>query len=69
MSRQVRELQGHGKAIVPHVAEFQECRDGLVIEFYDSNHNSVHEYKDEGNDMRLNVKIIDAPQEDAYRRR
>ena len=63
MSQKMRELQGYGKAIVPHVVEFQDCKDGLVIEFYDSVKDLVHVYKDEGNNMQLKILIIDTPRD------
>ena len=61
MSQRMRELEGYGKAIVPHVTEFQDCNDGLVIEFYDSAKDLVHVYKDEGNRMHLKILIFDTP--------
>ena len=59
MSQKMRELEGYGQAIVPHVTEFQDCKDGLVIEFYDSAKDLVHVYKDEGNRMRMKILIFD----------
>ena len=61
MSQKMRELEGYGHAIVPHVTEFQDCNDGLVIEFYDGTKELVHTYKDEGNKLRVRIKILDTP--------
>ena len=63
MSERKRGLEGYGKAIVPHVTEFQDCRDGLIIEFYDGAKELVHTYKDEGNRMKVRIKIFDTPKE------
>ena len=63
MSRKMRELEGYGSAIVPHITEFQDCKDGLIIEFYNDAKKLVHRYKDEGNKMGVRIKIFDTPKE------
>ena len=63
MSEKKRELEGYGKAIVPYVTEFQDCRDGLIIEFYDGAKELVHTYRDEVNKMKMRIKIFDTPKE------
>ena len=59
----MRELEGYGQAIVPHVTEFQDCKDGLIIEFYNDVKELVHTYKDEGNKLGVRIKIFDTPKE------
>ena len=56
--QKMREREGYGKAIVPHVTELQDCKNGLVIEFYDSAKDLVHVYKDEGNRLQLQILIF-----------
>ena len=52
MSEKKRELEGYAKAIVPHVTEFQDSKDGLIIEFYDGAKELVHTYKDDVNRVK-----------------
>ncbi|CAE7705382.1 unnamed protein product [Symbiodinium sp. KB8] len=63
VSTVVRIETGYGQAIVPHVTEFQDCKDGLIIEFYNDTKELVHAYKDEGNKLRIRIKIFDTPKE------
>ena len=63
MSRKMRELEGYGQAIVTQVTEFQDCKDGLVIEFYSDAKKLVHTYKDEGNKLGVRIEIFDTPKE------
>ena len=51
------------QAIVPHVTEFQDCKDGLIIEFYDIVKKLVHTYKDARNKLGVRIKIFDTPKE------
>ena len=59
----MRELEGYGQAIVTQVTEFQDCKDGLVIEFYSDAKKLVHTYKDEGNKLGVRIEIFDTPKE------
>ncbi|CAE7391735.1 unnamed protein product [Symbiodinium microadriaticum] len=63
--QKMREREGYGKAIVPHVTELQDCKNGLVIEFYDSAKDLVHVYKDEGNRLTEDQKDPQVPRQES----
>ena len=65
MSRKCREheVPNYNKAIVPHVVEFKHHNGGLLIEFYDSDEKLLHVHKDERSDIKVKIKIVDAPKE------